>query len=130
MEKSVLDMTDRLKHQKQGLKTSEVRNVQGIFVVMLRSQKVDSHFLIHNYVWMKMVTISIKNWVIWNTREQWENFMILVGKTVITILLMFLCLVMDVVCLSILKYLLKINISIWFYHIHIWDLFMLVLDTN
>ena len=45
MDKSVLDITDSLRHQKQGLETSEDINVQGIFVVKLRAQKVDSHFL-------------------------------------------------------------------------------------
>ena len=44
MEKSVLDITDSLRHQKLGLTTSESRDVQGIFVVNLRAQKVDSHF--------------------------------------------------------------------------------------
>ena len=39
-------MTDSLRHQKLGLKTSESRDVQGIFVVKLRAQKVDSHFFI------------------------------------------------------------------------------------
>ena len=38
-------MTDILRHQKLRLKTSESRDVQGIFVVKLRAQKVDSHFL-------------------------------------------------------------------------------------
>ena len=44
MEKLVLDITDRLRHQKQGLTTSDVRYVEGTFVVKLRAQKVDSHF--------------------------------------------------------------------------------------
>ena len=45
VDKSVLDMTDSLRHHKLGLKTSEARDVQGNFVVKLRAQKVDSHFL-------------------------------------------------------------------------------------
>ena len=44
MEKSVLDITDRLRHQKQGLTTSDDRDVQVTFVVKLRYQKVGSHF--------------------------------------------------------------------------------------
>ena len=44
MEKSVLDIIDILRHQKQGLTTSDVRGVEGTFVVKLRDQKVDSHF--------------------------------------------------------------------------------------
>ena len=45
MEKSVLYLTDSLRHQKLGLTTSESRDVQGIFVVKLSSHKTDSHFL-------------------------------------------------------------------------------------
>ena len=45
MEKSVLDMTDSLRYQKLGLATSESRYFQVIFVVKVRAQKVDSHFL-------------------------------------------------------------------------------------
>ena len=45
MEKSVLDLTDSLRHQKLGLNTSESRDFQGIFVVKLRAQKTDSNFL-------------------------------------------------------------------------------------
>ena len=45
MEKSVLDMTDSLRHQKLGLTTSYSIYVQGIFVVKLRAQKtVDIFF--------------------------------------------------------------------------------------
>ena len=50
MEKSVLDLTDSMRHQKQGLTTSESIDLQGIFVVKLRAQKTESHFFIHNYL--------------------------------------------------------------------------------
>ena len=50
MERSVLDITDRLRHQKQGLTTSDVRDIGGNFVVKLRAHKIDSHFKIHNYL--------------------------------------------------------------------------------
>ena len=43
MEKSLLDLTDRLRHQKLGLTTSESRYFQGFFVVKLRAHKTDSH---------------------------------------------------------------------------------------
>ena len=49
MEKSVLDVTDSIRHQKLGLTTSEYIDVEGMFVVKLRAQKTESHFLIHNY---------------------------------------------------------------------------------
>ena len=50
MEKSLLDTIDRLRHQKQGLKTTYVRDIEGNFVGKLCAQKTDSHFKIHNYL--------------------------------------------------------------------------------
>ena len=44
MEKSVLDITDSLRHQKNILTTSDVKNIEGIFVVKLRAHKIDGHF--------------------------------------------------------------------------------------
>ena len=44
MDKSVLDITDSLIHQKQVLTTSDVRYIEGIFVVKLRAQNIGSHF--------------------------------------------------------------------------------------
>ena len=44
MEKSVLDVTDSIRHQKLGLNTSESIDVQGMFVVKLRAQNTESHF--------------------------------------------------------------------------------------
>ena len=38
-------MTDSTRHQKQGLTTSESIDVEGMFVVKLRAQKTESHFL-------------------------------------------------------------------------------------
>ena len=130
MDKSVLDITDGLRHQKQRLTTSDVRGVEGTFVVKLRAQIVDSHFLIHNYLWMKIITILKKNRVIWITRKQWKNYMILVEKIVISLMLMFLFLVMDVVCLNIFSFLLNISISIRCYHVHIYGLLMVVLEKS
>ena len=39
MEKSVLDITDSVRHQKQVLETSDGRDVEVIFVVNLRGHK-------------------------------------------------------------------------------------------
>ena len=50
MEKSVLDVTNSLRHQKQGLTTSDVRNVEGNFAVKLRAHKFDNRFFILNYL--------------------------------------------------------------------------------
>ena len=44
MEKSVLDVTDSVKHQKQGFTTSDVRDIEGTFVEKLRGQNIDTHF--------------------------------------------------------------------------------------
>ena len=43
MEKSVLDITDSVRHQKQELTTSDVSNIEGIFVVKLRGLNIDTH---------------------------------------------------------------------------------------
>ena len=48
MEKSVLVITDRVRHQKQGLNTPDVRDIEGIFVVNLRAHIIDTQFSIHN----------------------------------------------------------------------------------
>ena len=50
MEKSVLDVTYSIRNQKLGLTTSESIDVQGMFVVKLRAQNTECHFLIHNYL--------------------------------------------------------------------------------
>ena len=44
MEKSVLDVTDSIRHQKQGLTTSDSIDVEGMFVVKLLAQKTVSNF--------------------------------------------------------------------------------------
>ena len=44
MDKSVYGVTDSIRHQKQGLTTSESIDVEGMFVVKLRAQKIESHF--------------------------------------------------------------------------------------
>ena len=41
----MLDITEILRHQKQGLTTLDVRDVEGTFVVKLHAQKIDIHFL-------------------------------------------------------------------------------------
>ena len=39
-----MDIIDNLRHQKQVLTTSDIRYVEGTFVVKLHAQIVDSHF--------------------------------------------------------------------------------------
>ena len=50
MEKSVLDITEIVRHQKQVLTTSDVRDIEVTLVVKLRGQNVDTHFSMHNYL--------------------------------------------------------------------------------
>ena len=50
MEKSVLDITDSVRYQKQVLTKSDIRDIEGTFVVKLSAQNIDSHFSIHNYL--------------------------------------------------------------------------------
>ena len=45
MEKLVLIITGSVRHQKQGLKTSDVRDIEGTFVEKLRGQNIDNYFL-------------------------------------------------------------------------------------
>ena len=44
MEKSVFDITESTRHQKQVLTTSDVRDIEGTFVVKLRGKNIDAHF--------------------------------------------------------------------------------------
>ena len=44
MEKSVLGVTDSLRHQKQGLETLGVRDIEVTFVVMLRGNNIENCF--------------------------------------------------------------------------------------
>ena len=108
MEKSVLYITVSVRHQKQVFTASCVRDVEGIFVVKLRGQNIENCFFYtqlnlnedDNNFEEKLNYINYKKTV--------KNYMMLVGKKVISFLLMFLCLVMDVVCLSILSFMLNI----------------------
>ena len=44
MEKSVLDITDTLRYQKQVLTTSYIRHIKEMFAVKLCGQNIESHF--------------------------------------------------------------------------------------
>ena len=44
MDKSALDITYSLRNQKQGLTKSDVRDIDGTFVVKLRSIKIEDYF--------------------------------------------------------------------------------------
>ena len=54
MDKSALGLTINIRNKKKGMTTTEVRDVDGTFVVKLRGLNIDKVFLIHNYLSMKM----------------------------------------------------------------------------
>ena len=108
MDKPVSDITDSLRHQTHKLTTSDVSDIDGISVVELRGLNIGNHFLIKNYPWMNMIITFKNNWMISMTRKRAVSYNILVVQTVISLLLMFLCLIMVAVCLSILSFMIKI----------------------
>ena len=50
MEKSVLDITDRLRDMKQGTTRTDVRDIDRTFVVKLGGLNIENNILIHNYL--------------------------------------------------------------------------------
>ena len=61
MDKSALGLTINIRNKKKGMTTTEVRDVDGTFVVKLRGLNIGKVFLIHNYLSMKMKIILMKN---------------------------------------------------------------------
>ena len=90
MYKSVLDITDSVRHQKQGLTTSDVRDIEEIFVVKLRGQNIDNHFFYTQLPLNQDDNVFEQQLNYINYKKTVKNYMMLVGKTVISILLMFL----------------------------------------
>ena len=104
----MLDITDIFRHQKQGFTTSDVRNIEVTFVLKLLAHDIDSHFF-YTQLPLNEDDINFEEQLNhMNYKKIVKNYMIIVGKIVISLLLMFLCLVMDVVCLNIPSVLLKI----------------------
>ena len=104
MEKSVLGIKYILRHQKQVLTTSDVRDIEGNSVVKLRGQNINCHFF-YTQLRLNEDDNNFEEQLIYmNYKKIVKNYMILVGKIVISLLLMVLCLVMDVVCLNILSF--------------------------
>ena len=60
MEKSVLDLTIKIRNRKKGMTTTEVKDMDGTFVVKLHGMNIENNFKIHNYPWMKMKIMLIK----------------------------------------------------------------------
>ena len=58
MDKSVLDITDSVRCQKQVLTTSDVRDIEVTFVVKLRVHNIDTHFSVHNYFFPWLATTA------------------------------------------------------------------------
>ena len=121
MEKSVYDVTDKIIHQQQGLTTSESIDVEGMFVVKLLALKQENNFLILICLWMNQTMILIINSVLLSTSKRSGNYMIVVGRMFLIYLLMWLCLVMDAVCLCILSFITRKSIHFTCYHVRISD---------
>ena len=49
MEKSVLDLTIKIRNRKKGMTTTEVKDMDGTFVVKLHGMNIENNFKIHNY---------------------------------------------------------------------------------
>ena len=50
MDKSVFGLTIKIINQKKGIKTNEVKYLDGTFVVKLRGLNIENNILIHNYL--------------------------------------------------------------------------------
>ena len=100
----MLYTTDRVRNQKQGFTTSYVRYIEGTFVVKLRAQNIDTDFFYTQLPLNEDDNNFEEQLSYINYKKTVKKYMIVVGKTVISILLMFLCLVIDVVCLSIFSF--------------------------
>ena len=97
----MLDITDSLRHQKLGLTTSDVRYIERTFVVKLRGHNISSHFFYTQLLLNEDDKNFEEKFSFMNYKKTVKNYMILVGKIVILLLMMFICLVADVVCLNI-----------------------------
>ena len=107
MEKSALYLTIEIINQKKVMATTEVKNFVGTFVVKLRGLNTRMIFYKQlplnenghnfdaklNYTYYKRTVMKLHD-------AGWKNFF--------SLLMMFLCLVMDMVCLSILNFVIKI----------------------
>ena len=90
MEKSVLDISDSVRYQKRGLTTSYVRDVEGTFVVKLRAQSIYGHFF-YTQLHLNEYDNNIQEQFSYiNYKKTVKSYMIMVGKMVILILLIFL----------------------------------------
>ena len=50
VEKSVLDITVRLRNLKRGMKTIDVKDVDRTFVVKLRGLNIENYIFVYNYL--------------------------------------------------------------------------------
>ena len=90
MEKSVLDIKDRVRHQKQGLTPSDVRDIEVTFVVKLRAHNIYSHFFYTQLTLNEDDNNFEEKLNYINYNKTVKNHMIMVGKIVISPLLMYL----------------------------------------
>ena len=60
MEKSIFDLTIKIRNQKQLMKTTKVKDVVGAFVTKLRDLKTKMVFFIKIYLRMKMMIVLME----------------------------------------------------------------------
>ena len=80
MEKSVLNITDILRNQTQGLKTSYERDIEGTFVVKLRAHNIDIHFFYTRLPLNEDDNNFEEQLNYMNCKKKVKNYMILVRK--------------------------------------------------
>ena len=87
--------------------TSDIINVEGTFVVKLRDLNIEIFF--YTQLTLNEDDNSFEEQLNdLNYRKIVKSYMMLVGKTFISLLMMFLFLVLDAVCISILIFMLNI----------------------
>ena len=86
-----------MRHQKQGLITSYVSYIEGYFFVKLRGWNIENYFLNTQLPLNEYDNNFEEQYYDINYRKTVKKYMMLVGKTVISLVMMFICLVLDAV---------------------------------
>ena len=127
MEESVFDITLKIQSQKEWIKTTQFNDFAGTFFVKLRGVKTEKIFLNKQLLLTDNDNFLTKNLMTTIIREQSRSCIMLVRKIVISLLLIFLCLVMNVVYLSINNYMINIYKSVNCYHVNIWEVLRVIM---
>ena len=86
----MLVITDSVRHQKQGFTTSDVRDIEVTFVVKLCGKNIENYFFYTQLPLNEYDKNLEEQLNDINYKKMVKNYMMLVGKTVISLLLMFL----------------------------------------